>query len=404
MSRKRTRASLAALLSAAVLAGPVAAQDVTLTHDKAPWTEGFDAMGEAAGFIPVAYPPEQYTAFVQSSVAAGRTPDLFTWWAGTSLTDIVESGAVAPVDAVWDEAVASGEMPSGLRDLFAVDGKAYAIPLYTARWVVLYNKAKFAEAGIDEPTTWEEFEAAAAALKAAGITPINATVQAGWRGFVWFQELMIRTHPEAYVGLHTSDVAYDSPEVREVFDIWLDWAGKGWFSDPRSSTEAQDFGGGNAAMYLMGEWALDTITEAGLPVDDIGVFIMPNRDPDMASHIIIEAAPLMLSKTGAENEEALAAYKFWTTAEAAQIWAETTGLFNGNLNVEAPNPIVDEVTAEMAENGTIALTRWWEAVPAEIKGDLVAELSAFVLNPTREQMETTISNLDAISSEYWDYQ
>ena len=55
----------------------------------------------------------------------------------------------------------------------------------------------------------------------------------------------------------------------------------------------------------------------------------------------------------------------------------------------------------MTAGNTIALQRWWEAVPAAIQGDMVAELSAFVLNPTAEQADITIANLDAINKEYW---
>ena len=72
------------------------------------------------------------------------------------------------------------------------------MPLHLSRWVAFYNKAHFAEAGIGEPKTWDELMAAADTLLAAGHAPFHATVQDGWRGFIWFQEIMIRTDPAAY--------------------------------------------------------------------------------------------------------------------------------------------------------------------------------------------------------------
>lgn len=377
-----------------------AVAEVVLTHDKSPWQAGFEALGATAGFTASAYPTDQYIAFVQSSIAAGTTPAIFTWWTGSALADVVSSGAVASVDDVWDAAIASGDLPAGVRGLFSVDGTAYAVPINVARWVVLYNKQMFADNGIAEPTSWADLEAAAATLKAAGITPFEASVQDGWRGFIWFQEFMIRTNPDAYNKLHTGELAYDSPEVHAAFDMWVDWASKGYFTDPRTTTEAADFAGGSAAMYLMGEWVIGSLGESGMDIDaNLGAFIMPNADPALPSQVIVEGGPLLLSASA--DDAAKAAYGFFVTQEGGQAWADALGLFNGNPKVPAPNGIIDEITADMTAGNTIALQRWWEAVPAAIQGDMVAELSAFVLNPTAEQADITIANLDAINKEYW---
>lgn len=395
-----TRKAVLAATALAALAGPALAQDVTLAHDKAFWDAGWAATGAEAGFAATSYPTDQYVGFIQSSVAAGTQPGLFTWWTGKALQDLVNSGGIAPVDDIWDAAIANGQFDAGLRSLFSVDGTAYALPTSVARWAVLYNKEIFAAHGVSEPTTWEELEAAMATLKAAGVTPINATVQDGWRGFIWFQELMIRTDPAAYAGLHTGEVAYDSPQVHAAFDIWVDWASKGYFSDPRSTTEAADFAGGNAAMYLIGEWVIGGLAESGMDVaNDLGVFIMPNRDPALPSALIVEGGPLVLSANATEADRA--AFAYWATEQGAATWSTSMGLFNGNLNVAPPNPVVAEVTAEMSAKGTIAIERWWEAVPTDIRGDLVAEMSGFLLNPTAEQAAEAMANMQAINADYW---
>ena len=156
-----------------------------------------DQMAEAGGFEHTGYVTDQYRAFLQSSMSAGNPPDIFTWWTGNALADIVASGQVADVGELWDARIAAGEFAEGTRDLFTVDGTTYAIPMLLARWVVFYNMEMFAANGLSEPTTWEELENAAATLHAAGVTPFHATVQDGWRGFIWFSEIMIRQNPEA---------------------------------------------------------------------------------------------------------------------------------------------------------------------------------------------------------------
>jgi len=171
--------------------------DVELLHDKGFWSEALDAVGDAAQsstgnrLVQTPYAtPEQYKAFIQTSATSGDMPDLFTWWTGGIYSELIGSGQVASMDPLWDKMIASGDFDASLRDFYSVDGVAYGIPLHLSRWIALYNTDHFETAGVSEPTTWEELEAAAAALKAAGITPFHATTQEGWRGFIWFQEIM----------------------------------------------------------------------------------------------------------------------------------------------------------------------------------------------------------------------
>src|SRR5262245_10046682 len=144
------------------LASPAAAfaQSVPLYHDKGFWSDQLKQLGAAAKaktgieIIETPYaPPEQYKAFIQSSIAAGNTPDLFTWWTGKTFEELIDTGQVAPLDDVWEKLVSSGEYDASTRDLFKVGDHVYAVPMTLARWVVLYNKKMFEEAGVSEPKT-----------------------------------------------------------------------------------------------------------------------------------------------------------------------------------------------------------------------------------------------------------
>ena len=103
MSLRSKFLGVAAALSLTVggAAGALA-DDVQLFHDKGFWSAAFPQMGDAAArdtgnrIVEVAYAtPEQYKAFIQSAIASGETPDMFTWWTGGVYKDLVESGALA---------------------------------------------------------------------------------------------------------------------------------------------------------------------------------------------------------------------------------------------------------------------------------------------------------------------
>ncbi|WP_102958120.1 ABC transporter substrate-binding protein [Mangrovicella endophytica] len=396
--------------AALTLASAAWAEDVPLYHDKGFWSQQFQAVGDAAKektgvrIVQTSYaPPEQYKAFVQSSIASGNPPDLFTWWTGASFKELIATGKIAVLDDVWDEMVKSGQYEESTRDLFKVDGKTYAVPFSMSRWVVLYNKKMFADNGLSEPKSWGDMMAAADKLKAAGITPFNASVQEGWRGFIWFEELMIRTNPAAYKGLHDGTVGYDDPAVRKAFQIWSDMYAKGYFTDPRSNEEAQDFARGKAAMYLIGEWAEGLVDTAGLKPDTgFGAFIMPNVDAGLPSSVIVEAGPIVVSTAGKEKKDVMTAVNFWTSVDGANVWAKSSGNFEGNVKADAPNPTVAKITADMMADKAVLMERWWEAVPPDLQGELVAELNGFMVDPTMQNAEAVMGRMQALNADYWE--
>ena len=399
-------AGLGAMLG---MSAPAWADDVPLYHDKGFWAQQFQAVGDAAKektgirIVQTSYaPPEQYKAFIQSKIASHSPPDFFTWWTGQTFKELVATGAIAPLDDVWEQMVSSGQYEKSTQDLFKVDGKTYAVPLSVSRWVVLYNKKMFADNGLSEPKSWDDLVAAAAKLKAAGITPFEATVQEGWRGFIWFEELMIRTDPQAYKGLHDGSVPYDGPAVQKVFQLWSDLYAKGYLSDPRSNEEAQDFARGKAAMYLIGEWAEGIVENAGLKADSgFGAFIMPNVDSKLPSSVIIEAGPIVVSTAGKQKKDVMAALNFWTSVDGANVWAKASGNYEGNNKANPPNPTVAKISADIKANNTVTRERWWEAVPPDLQGELVAELNGFLVNPTTANAKAIMGRMQSLNADYW---
>jgi multiple sugar transport system substrate-binding protein len=400
---------LAALVAAVVAVHPVRADELAFANDKPIFKIGFDAMVAAAKQkagvslrLDTYAPTDKYIATIQASVASDALPQLFTWWNGSSLKDIVASGRVQPLDAEWDAAVKSGDFAPQTGDLFREDGHVWGIPLGYARWVVLYNRKLFAQAGIaGAPATWDELLDDAAKLKAHGITPIYASIQSGWRAFTWFEEIMIRTNPDAYRGLFTGKVAYDGPEVREAFRIWGDLYAKGYMSDPRSNQEVVDVAAGKGAIYLMGEWVIGALANAGLHDDDLGVFIMPRINPAAQDSVIVEGGPILVAKATANNTDVKKAVAFLMSKDLADVLSQTQGLYVGNLKSAPRSKLISDVNAAMEARHPVVLTRWWEASPVELQTDLSNELGKFTLDPTPANATRVMSNMQALNKEYW---
>lgn len=404
----KTLAATALLGTTLAFAGGASAETVTVFHDKPFYQEGWDGLTAAAKEAGIdlqfsAYTTDQFQAFIQQGLMSGSPPDAFTWWNGTKLAEVVESGMIAPLDELWAKKIESGEYDASAAEPFKVGDHIYGMPTGINRWVVFYNKALFEKAGIDgTPATWEELMADAEKLKAAGITPFNASLQEGWRGFIWFEELLIRTDADAYDKLNKGEIKYTDPAVQRVFEIWGDLYSKGYFTDPASQEEQLDFARGKAAMYLAGDWNIGLIEAAGLkPGDDFGVFIMPNVDPEDENVIIVEGGPLVISTAGAEKPEVMEFADWYMSDKAMNAWATSPGLYAGNNKAKIPNVLIGEIAKAAADGNYKSITRYWEASPSDIVLPAVEEMNRFMTTPTPEQAKAAMENMEAVAAQYW---
>ena len=97
--------------------------------------------------------------------SADQTPDLVEI-GNTQSPTFTYAGAFKDITDMYDELGGDKLLP-GFVDAGSADGKFYAAPYYSGARAVFYNKDAFAAAGVEVPTTLEEFTAAAEKLQAA---------------------------------------------------------------------------------------------------------------------------------------------------------------------------------------------------------------------------------------------
>ncbi|MEG2624161.1 MAG: extracellular solute-binding protein, partial [Clostridia bacterium] len=202
------------------------AAEIILSHDKLnpnyqPYFEEWAALCEKAigtTFLPVPYPATDiFAANMKTALPTEKAPQLFTWWSTYQGAELVEADLVMDVTSVWDEL--KDEYTDGLRAAFTFDDKCYGMPLDLSYWFVFYNKAVFEKYNLDVPATWDELMNVCDVLVANGITPFNLTANDGWTSFIWFEELLLRSNPEAYEALCANKIRWDDPAVVHVFEI-----------------------------------------------------------------------------------------------------------------------------------------------------------------------------------------
>ena len=407
---KRIGLATAAL---ALLATPVFAQSVDFYHDKANWQDAFVKVldgAKAAGGVEVKAVPyadtSSYQAAVRASLRTPSAPGIFTWWSGYRMKDLVDAGLVADVSDLWKKYTDAGLYNPSLASAYTFDGKIYGIPDLVAYWVVFYNKKVFTEQGVEVPKSWADLEAAAAKLKGAGVTPFGSTIEGRWPAFIWFEEFIVRQDPGLYAKLMNGEAKYTDPAIEQVFKTWKDWIDKGYFTDPSigfgtagSNAMASEFAKGKLAMILVGTWYAGTLTEAGVPADDVGAFIMPNMKADMGPAVIFETGPLLIAQNSAQKAEALKVADYWMSASAQQTWVDAQDFPPVNKDVKAKSALIANLAKEIIDGNYNQINRFWEATPPEIAEAAVDEIGNFMLHPdTYPQVQ---KNLQALADKVW---
>lgn len=159
------------------------------------------------------------------------------------------------------------------------DGKAYAFPIVQSGDGIVYNKAHFAEAGIEStPTTLSELIDASKKLKGAGITPFAMSAGDGW----WTQfllyhataQLVLYAEPTVNADIMAGKSTFaDSPGWRRSIEIYKELIPY-YMPNPVGTTQSaaqSAFLQGEAAMFPAA-WILPEVRKTSL---DVGYFNFP---------------------------------------------------------------------------------------------------------------------------------
>jgi multiple sugar transport system substrate-binding protein len=372
-----------------------AATMLKLASDKATWGSWFNAEGTAAqkatgvGWTTSSYADTNtYKAFIHTSGGTSSVPDLYTWWSGWQMTDVVGAHFATNLNSLWKKnAKAYG---AGLRKAFTFNGNTYGAPLYMAWWVILYDKHTFAKYHLSVPKTWAQFMSVMKTLRSHGVTPLAATTSGSWPGFIYFEELLLRSNPTLYQKLMAGKVKYTNPGVLKVMNLWGSMIKAKDFSDPAAVTfgTAADnlptyLKQGKIAMVNIGTWYEPTLTAAGLKMGrDIGAFIMPDINPSAGNNLIFESAPLVVAAHGSHRADAMKAESWFMSKAGQQAWAKATGFTPARSDVKAPSPVDRQLSRTINSGHYKLINRYWEATPFPIVNVAVQQFCKFMLNPS----------------------
>ena len=260
------------------------------------------------------------------AVGSGTAPDVSTGGAFQPV-QFYDVGAVMPVDDVIEAMRAEGTLDDyepRVVEAYHYDGHYVAVPWSTGTRAWYYRKSMFEEAGLELPTTWDEFAAAAKALTKDGKYGLVAAGDTG--GTQYLYSLMINNGG----GLFTAEGEPNLMDERniEALQFYSDLAKAGVIHPSSASislTEANDvFARGDAAMILSGPGIAIQYPDI---FDDIGV-LPPIKGPHGDTGTFTSVAGIMVYTQTEHPDEAKTFVKWWAENEKP-LWVD--GNIGGNV-------------------------------------------------------------------------
>lgn len=297
---KFTKSLASAMAATTLTAGAAFAGELVIntdTSDPAPKAAfealiaGFEAENPDVSVTWNLFDHEGYKTSIRNFLTADA-PDLANWYAGNRMLPYVNAGLFEPVDDVWAENGLNESLASA-KGSMTIDGKLWGVPYTYYQWGVYYRKDIFEANNIAVPTNWDEFKAAGATLNAAGVTPITIGTKYLWTAGGVFDYLNLRTNGyDFHMALTKGEVAWTDDRVKATMANWKELLDAGFFIDNHAAYSWQEalapMVQGDAAMYVMGNFAVAPLREAGLSDDQLGFFQFPVINPDVP---LAEEAP-----------------------------------------------------------------------------------------------------------------
>jgi len=326
MKLKSAAVAAAALVASAGVAG---AEKMEVTHW---WTSGGEAAAVSVFADAVNAAGHEWVdgaiagggnarPIILSRIAGGDPMAATQLNTGRDAEDLVQAGLMTDLtDLAEAEGWADFIRPSKLLDSCTYEGRIYCVPvnIHSFQWMWL-NRDVYAQSGVDVPSNWDEFAAAAPALSDAGFTPLAVGGEAwqisGMSGV--FQVALGGLDLYRAINVDKSAEAAASPEMTRVFEAIADargmvddgYVGRAW-NDATAMVIT-----GKAGAQIMGDWAQGEFGVAGqtagveydclpglgvYPVLDTGgdafYFPKPNKNVEAMTAAQLEMASLLVSK------------------------------------------------------------------------------------------------------------
>ena len=399
--------------SAVLMSGASFASDLVITYDDlnpAP-KEAFETAVEA---FKAANPDINVTVNITDREAHKNTirgalqtdsPDVIAWYPGNRMAPFVDAGLFTDISDLWasDENLSSSF--EAIKPTMSRDDKQWGVPYSYYQWGVYYRKDIYDKLGISEPKTWDEMLANCDVMKENGVTPFTIGTKFLWTAAGVFDYLNLRTNGyDVHNQLTAGEIKYSDPRIKTTFENWQTMLERCSFVSNHATMSWQDaiapFANGDAANYVMGNFAVDGFKNAGLTDDQIDFFQFPEITSGLDRAEEAPADAFFIPAKAKNVENAKKFLSFVAQPEIQSEWNKTLGQLppNSNAEINADDKFIVEGMETVSTASGLAQFYDRDAPAAMAKAGMEG-FQKFMLDPSA--LDEVLANLDKVQSEVY---
>ena len=331
---------------------------------------------------------EAYKTQIRNFLTADA-PDVATWYAANRMAPYVNAGLFEDVSDLWQEPAIADNLAS-TKGAMTIDGKQWGVPYTYYQWGVYYRKDIYEELGLEEPADWEAFKANCQKIVDSGRACFTIGTKFLWTAGGWFDYLNMRTNGfDFHMALANGEVSWEDDRVKQTFQNWKELIDMGAYIDNHQTYSWQEalpfMVSGDAAGYLIGNFAVAPLREAGLTDDKLDFYQFPaiNSGVELAEDAPTDTFHIPVN---AANKDAARAFlKFVVSAD---IQTEINNGKNlGQLPVNAMSSVDDdkflnEGFTMLSSNSPGGVAQFWDRdAPAEMAKVSMEGFQEFMVKP-----------------------
>jgi raffinose/stachyose/melibiose transport system substrate-binding protein len=304
---------------------------------------------------------------VKTRLSTGEMTDVFLYNSGSLFQALNPKQNLAPLTGeAW-----AGQVEDIFKPTVSVDNELYGAPITgSSAGGILYNRKVYEKLGLQVPTTWAQFMANNAKIKAAGIDPVIQTYQDTWTSqlFVLADFHNVAAADPGWSEKYTAgQVKYAQEPAVKGFQR-LEEVHKAGYENKNYRSMKFEAGikllaAGKGAHFPMLTFAVGVLASDPQHINDIGFFGQPGDDASKAGMTIWMPAGLYIPKSveGAQLEAAKKFVAFVASTEGCDVQTKAYPpagpyMVKGcELPADAPQAIKDVVAYVKKGNITPAL-------------------------------------------------
>lgn len=344
---------------------------------------------------------EAWKTQIRNALSA-NPPDVANWYAANRMLPYVNAGLFEDVSDLWAEPEIAENLAS-TKSAMTIDGKQWGVPYTYYQWGVYYRKDIYDDLGLSEPATFEEMKSNCQTLLDNDIKCFTIGTKFLWTAGGWYDYLNMRTNGyDFHMAQARGEIPWTDDRVRQTFANWRELIDMGAFVDNHQTYSWQEalpfMVNGDAAAYLMGNFAVAPLREAGLTDDQLDFYQFPVINPDVE---LAEDAPTdtFHIPSGAQNKEAAREFLRFVVSPDVQTDINS-GDKLGQLPVNASSSVDDDKFLEegfamLSSNSPGGIAQFFDRdFPAEMASEGMQGFQEFMVFP--DNLDDILNRLEQV--------